>query len=381
MEEKLFDDFKRATSSDWSVLIERELKGKPPESLNWEVAGVKGKPFYTAEDLPGTLPNLSYIHEAREKFGDRHWVNYQVIKVTNEKNDNLKALFALDQGADGLLFQVETLPDFEVLLKDVLLPYCHIAFEIAGEGNELLQGFEHYVQTKNYPKEEIRGFIQCSNVVLSSLLPGFCASVVSEPLKDVKKELALLLAKSIDLIDQQAARPDQVEIILRQFQFRLTIGESYFIEIAKHRALRHLLVELAKSYGLSLENKDFKIMSVSGKWAEATKDEYNYLLRATTQAMSSIIGGTNALVVNPFSDLFPKNQAQAERIARNISTLLKDESYFDKIIDPSAGSYYIESVTQQVMTDSWALLQAIESKGGLNRLSESEVDALTSQTY
>ena len=92
--------------------------------------------------------------------------------------------------------------------------------------------------------------------------------------------------------------------------------------------------------------------------------------------MTAIIGGTDAVIIQPFYHLFPKNPAQGERIARNISTILKDESYLDKILDPSAGSYYIESLTAQLVEKSWAILQQIEAKGGLENLSENDINAL-----
>jgi methylmalonyl-CoA mutase len=160
-------------------------------------------------------------------------------------------------------------------------------------------------------------------------------------------------------------------------QFNVELGTSYFLEIAKHRALRLLLIQLGQAYGFEVNPAQLFIASNSGVWDEPTKDEYNYLLRACTQVMSAIIGGTNAVVINPFYHLFPKNPAQAERMARNISTLLKDESYFDKTIDAAAGAYFLESLTTQMVERSWQFLQEIETKGGLSKITKTEIDTLT----
>ncbi|MFT6216805.1 MAG: methylmalonyl-CoA mutase [Roseivirga sp.] len=181
----------------------------------------------------------------------------------------------------------------------------------------------------------------------------------------------------MDALDETGLTQKDLPLPFRQLQFTVQLGESYFREVAKHRALRLLVSRLASTYGFEINTNAIDIASYSGDWNEPTQDEYNYLLRASTQAMSAIIGGTNGLIIQPFYQLFSKNSAQAERMARNISILLKDESYFDKAIDPAAGSYFIESLTLQMVEKSWRILQTIEEQGGLSQLSENEIDALT----
>jgi methylmalonyl-CoA mutase len=90
------------------------------------------------------------------------------------------------------------------------------------------------------------------------------------------------------------------------------------------------------------------------------------MLRATTQAMSAVMGGCDALTVLAYdSVLGEQNSALGERIARNVSILMKEEAHLDKLIDPSAGAYYIENLTYQLSTEAWALFQKVESLGGI----------------
>ena len=377
MEERLFDDFKAPKPADWRDHIISELKGKPIEELNWSVGGIEGKPFYTKEDLPDELPQMQVANEQALELGSRNWVNYQVIQVEDEKMANEKALHALNSGANGLLFQVNKLVNFELLLKDVLLPFCSIGFEVKNDANALVQAFENYVAQNDIKPTEVRGFIRSSGDTQLSKLPNFRVLFSETKHDDAPKSLAILLANCIDRLDENSANEQEAAKWLKQSLFNLNLGESYFLEIARHRALRLLIQQLAKSYQLDLALEEIQILSTSGQWNEPTKDEYNYLLRASTQAMAAITGGTNALVINPFHKLFEKNPAQGERIARNISTILKDESYLDKALDPSAGSFYIESLTAQIMEKAWAYLQQIESQGGLKKLSENEIEALT----
>lgn len=376
MEQRLFDDFKKPEPKAWQNQIIKELKGKSIEELNWKIAGVEGKPFYTEEDLPDSLPQLQSPNQQAEALGIRNWVNYQVIKVDSEKEANEKALLALNNGATGILFQLIAVPNFDMLLKDVLLNYCQIGFEIENAANSLMNAFEAFVKAKGINENEVRGFIRSNESPFLSKLPNFRFFISEERNENASLGLALLLAKTIDVIDTNTATIEEVQAWFKQLQFNLNVGESYFLEIARHRALRILVAQLANSYGFELALNVIQISSSSGQWNEPTKDEYNYLLRATTEAMTAIIGGTDAVIIQPFHQLFPKNTAQGERIARNISTILKDESYLDKTLDPSAGSYYIESLTAQLVEKSWAILQQIEEKGGLKNLSENDINAL-----
>lgn len=377
MEEKLFADFSPMDASTWSDLITKELKGASIDSLSWQTAGIRGKVFYTKDDLPKDLPQLQFENENPESEGARHWINYEVIQVDDEKLANEKAILALNSGATGLFFKLKKTPNFELLLKDVLLPYCHVAFHTTENEKALLSNLEKFIAHSEFQKNTVKGFILSNEGTFSTELIHFRTAITTSKRNDSSLELACILAEAVDSLDQESIHINALPKYFNQLQFNLQVGESYFVEIAKHRALRILVSQLASSYDLKINMNSIAIASFSGSWNEPTTDEHNYLLRASTQAMSAIIGGTNAVIIQPFYELFSKNAAQAERMARNISILLKEESYFDKAIDPSAGAYFIESITDQMVNKAWQLLKAIEARGGISKMSDQEIDALT----
>jgi methylmalonyl-CoA mutase len=106
------------------------------------------------------------------------------------------------------------------------------------------------------------------------------------------------------------------------------------------------------------------IHAVTSRWNKAMYDPYVNMLRTTTEAMSAIIAGIDSLSVGPFNEVYEKPDDFSERIARNQQLLLKEESYLDRVADPSAGSYYIESLTDSIAAEAWKLFLEVDAEGG-----------------
>jgi methylmalonyl-CoA mutase len=106
------------------------------------------------------------------------------------------------------------------------------------------------------------------------------------------------------------------------------------------------------------------IHCVTSEWNKTVYDPYVNMLRTQTEAMSAILGGTDSLTVEPFDIVFRQPDEFSERIARNQQLILKEESYFDKVADPAAGSYYIENLTSLIAENTWKLFLEIEDQGG-----------------
>ena len=155
-------------------------------------------------------------------------------------------------------------------------------------------------------------------------------------------------------------------------QFLLTAGTNYFFEIAKLRAARLLWSAIVNSYGLPGELASrLKIHVATSRWYQTVFDPHVNLLRCTTEAMSAILGGCDSLSVAPFDKLYKTSDAFSERVARNISVILKEEAYLDKAIDPAAGAYYLENLTKELAEKSWAFLQELETQDGFNKALDS----------
>lgn len=366
MKERLFADFDPQTAEKWETKLIADLKGKPLEDLLWENAGLKGKPFYTKEDLPHTLPNLSNVHKNPEAFGNRYWANYQFILVENDLQANQVALEALENGADGLLFSVSDIPKFDKLLKDVKPEYCQVSFESKELSTKsIFDSYHSYLTSKEVELNQITGFINGEGVHFQSEMKNLKTCVLQSniTLSDTALQDALLLAYLIDLIDSQACKPINAFNCLA-FETQLT--NDYFEEISKRRSLRQCVIQLAHAY--DIEEQETMLISTSQDWSKDIEDKHSYMLHATTQTMAAILGGTDMLVIKPFYSVFENNRVLAERMARNTSIILKEESYLAKNTDPAAGSYFLEAMTSQMTQKTIFYLKEIESKGGLSQI-------------
>lgn len=381
MEEKLFQEFDNVSRDEWQSKIITDLKGKNIDTLNWEVAGLSGGPVYTKEDLPEWLPNVANPQDQPAIFGARNWVNYQLIHVANDKAANVQALEGLNAGADGIIFKLNAKPLLSTLLADINTDYCHLSFIDETAHSNLPENLLDYLESANANLSGVNGYYKGkAHIKLASeRLPNYKLINIQAGKSNngPVQELALTLAQAAAILDQHTEAGLEANTLLRQTQYELSLGTSYFTEMAKYRAMRGLAVRFAAAYGTEISASDVNVLACTGEWTEPIDDSFSYMLRATTEAMASITGGTDALCVQPFYNVFePDQKALAERSARNISNVLKEESYFNKVIDPAAGSYFVESLTKEIMDKSWQLFLAIEAAGGYNVLSVDKIESL-----
>ena len=368
MGEKLFEAFDKIDRQQWLEKIVTDLKGESYDSLRWQSAGLSGEPVFTQEDLPDPLPNLANVHEE----GTRSWVNYQWIGVASEKEANAKALHALNQGADGIIFEVSQLPDWPILLKKIDLRYCHLGLiDASTENYDLAQSFQDWYKGNEAAVPKISGFISQAGEKNTIGTAGSSFKYLNlqrpctVPPELPVAELASQLTQAADVFDVLTDKGASPESLFSQVQFQLNMADSYFVEIAKFRAMRSLAVRFASAYGVQLGVQEVEILAMSSDWTNPLEDPHSHLLHATTQAMSAILGGADALCVRPFYSVF-EDDSLAERAALNISTILKEEAYLDKVADPAAGTYLIESLTQQIAEQAWQLFLNIEENGEIN---------------
>jgi len=148
----------------------------------------------------------------------------------------------------------------------------------------------------------------------------------------------------------------------------IAVGTNYFFEIAKLRAIRLLFDTIAREYN---QNWNCHLLVKPTKRNKTLYDYNVNMLRTTTECMSAILGGADTITNLPYDALYHKDNEFGDRIARNQLLILKNESYFDKVNNPSDGSYYIESLTQQLADKALTLFKDIEANGGfLKQLNE-----------
>ena len=171
---------------------------------------------------------------------------------------------------------------------------------------------------------------------------------------------------------------NRIKTLNQPITIEVSVGTNYFFEIAKLRALRLLFNTLAKEYHHDL---DCHIVATPTKRNKTLYDYNVNMLRTTTECMSAILGGANAVGNLPYDALYHKDNEFGDRIARNQLLVLKHESYFDKVTNAADGTYYIETLTEQLAEKALLLFKEIEEKGGfIAQLAEGNIQKKISES-
>jgi len=208
---------------------------------------------------------------------------------------------------------------------------------------------------------------------IDSKLPNFKANTINAATlhnsgATIVQEMGYALAWASDYL---ATAPDKgldVNKLANNIMFTLSVGSNYFMEIAKLRAFRMLWAMVAEQYKIDIKKLKIYIHSEGSSWNKTLYDPNVNMLRSTTEAMAATIGGTNSLYLQSYDLMFKNDDDFSRRISRNIQLVLKHESYFDKTIDPAAGSYYIENLTDNLAKEAWNIFQYTEANGGFIKL-------------
>lgn len=403
----LYSEFPSITTIEWEQKINIDLKGTDYEKkLIWKtIEGFNVKPYYTKEDLEGlqniiqSLPNeFPYL---RGNKNDNNWLIRQDIYVNDAKKAKLDALDAINKGAESIAFIIsEKLEINENELAELLngFPFENIELNFSYGRNikKLLLIFIEFCKTNSLDTQKIKGSFDfdplgyttitgqcydedlCKGMRISKpvfenakdILPGFQFISVNGKYfnnagASVVQELAFSLSLANDYLSFSAEEDISVDDLSPRIKFNFAVGSNYFMEIAKLRAARLLWAKIVEAYSpCRIEKSKMFIHSVTSEWNKTIYDPYVNMLRTTTEAMSAVLGGTNSLTILPFNHAYKTTDEFSERIARNQQIILKKESYFDKVADPSAGSYYIENLTSSIVDAAWKLFLEIEDKGG-----------------
>jgi methylmalonyl-CoA mutase len=179
---------------------------------------------------------------------------------------------------------------------------------------------------------------------------------------NIIQELSIALSAGLEYMNALTDAGLSAEQAASQIRFSISVGSRYFLEMAKIRALRILWANVLKKYGVT---GTAKIHVNTSMWNSTVFDSNVNMLRVTTETMSAAIAGADSITVIPYDAAFKNPDEKSCRIARNVQLILKNESSFNRIVDPSAGSYYIESLTDQIASKSLEAFKKLESEGGL----------------
>lgn len=400
--EKLFTEFQAPTAQDWLDKIQIDLKGADfDKKLVWRTnEGFNVQPFYRREDVlklktPDALPG-EFPFVRGNKKDDNSWYVRQNIKVEDAKVANTKALDILNKGINSIGFQIPSnilSPELiEELLEGIECECVELNFKTCKSYSvKLAQYLIAYFEKKGYDKSKIVGSIEWDPIEglimkgkdTTKLLPiapelinilkdyqNFrCIAVNAGALNNagayIMQELGYALAWGNEYMQQLTEAGVEPTLAASKIKFNLGISENYFMEIAKFRAARMLWAEIVKQYEPKCDCACKMCVNATTTTYNMTMfDSYVNLLRTQTEAMSAALAGVHSIVVTPFDAVYEKPTDFSERIARNQQLLLKEESHFDKVVDPSAGSYFIEEITKSIAEVAWKLFLKVENEGG-----------------
>ena len=370
MATNLFDDFNPISSKQWKQKIQFELKGADyNETVVWNSPeDIQVKPFYHKDEFAKSFPIATKATE---------FSICQNIFVFDIEKSIERAQDSLSRGAESLRFTIENESiDVTNLLEKLPLEKVTVYFNLGFISIDFVKKIDTFAKKNNttifcnldpigqlakdgnwFTTSEKSNF-DTLNILSQTISTASLLSINSALYQNAGATIVQQIAYSLGHATEYFNR---VEPINKPIVFEVAVGTNYFFEIAKLRALRLLFTTIAKEYN---HNIDCNII-VSPTKRNKTIYDYNVnMLRTTTECMSAIIGGADAIANLPYDALYHKDNEFGDRIARNQLLILKNESYFDKVNNPADGSYYIENLTNQLAEKALALFKDIEANGG-----------------
>ncbi len=185
---------------------------------------------------------------------------------------------------------------------------------------------------------------------------------------DSVNELAYILASAAEYIQAMLDRGLKIDKISKRIALSVSVGSNYFMEIAKIRALRMLYATLIEAFGGDEEAQKSFIHAKTSSWTKTVYDPYVNMLRNASEAFSAAVGNVDSLTVVPFDEPIREADEFSRRVSRNIQYFLTDECHVTQPIDPSGGSWYVESLTAEIAEKVWATFNDLMAEGGISKL-------------
>ncbi|KAA3623562.1 MAG: methylmalonyl-CoA mutase [Flavobacterium sp.] len=370
----LFDEFDGVSAKAWKQKIQVDLKGADyNNTLVWQSPeGIHVKPFYHPDDFNSSFSPIP--------GQPQQWEVVQQVFIDDEAIANKLALDALDRGAEALLLIAEKSFEIEPMFSGFDFSKVTLYFDLRFLNLEFLKKLQTYLSEKQacvfYNIDLIGNLARTGNwytnlkqdhEILDELFSEFPSeailgvdmAVYQNSGAHIVQQLAYGLAHCNDYLNHFSNKKDLL------LNFKVAVGNNYFFEIAKIRALRKLYAALATEYGM---NPKCNILACPSQRNKTLYDYNVNMLRTTTECMSAVLGGANAVSNLPYDAIYHKSNEFGERISRNQLLILKSESYFNTVSNPADGTYYIESLTDQLAEDALTLFKEIEANGGFLKM-------------
>ncbi len=415
----------------WKSLAERELKGRGADDLIWNTPeGIAVKPLYTGADVEGLdldgVPGVApYTRGPRATmYAGRPWTIRQYAGFSTAEASNAfyrKALAAGQQGVSVAFdlathrgydsdharvigdvgkagVAIDSVEDMKILFDGIPLDQVSVSmtmngavipvlasFIVAGEEqgvdraalsgtiqNDILKEFM-VRNTYIYPPEPSMRIVSDIIGFTAAEMPKFNSISISgyhmqEAGANLVQELAFTLADGREYVRAAIASGMDVDAFAGRLSFFFAIGMNFFMEAAKLRAARLLWSRIMSEFepkkpGSSMLRTHCQTSGVSLQ----EQDPYNNIVRTAYEAMAAVLGGTQSLHTNSFDEAMGLPTEFSSRIARNTQLILQHETGVTKVVDPLAGSYYVEALTDDLAREAWALIEEVEALGGMTK--------------
>lgn len=414
----LFSEFNPVTREKWEDLINKDLGiSDYKEELKWDTdEGVTILPFYMHEDAGN--PSVPYTEPGAYPLAKRgqeknEWAITENITSPSIEESNRLALEAVEMGAGSLYVFQDAAPnegmlggdirgiplleqkDMRNLLEGVDLKSVSVYFDGGIITPLIYFMFMNEVERQQLDPADLKvlfyydpfswgaahGRWPNTEERTSEIITELCDSPF--PVLGVNgtfyhncgativQELGIALAIGSEFLALADRNDVPLSKAARSVHMRLSAGPLYFPEIAKFRAARLLWNKVVSAYDpAAADDAGLFIHAETSSWNKTITDPHINILRTATEAMSAITGGADSLRVDPFDNRFRQASSPARRIARNIHHILRHESNFHRVSDPSGGSYYIEQLTDKIASESWDFFQFLEKQGGFTKALE-----------
>ena len=402
-------DFPAISTQTWKDKIIADLKGADfNKKLVWRTPeGFNVQPFYRREDLKGLKTTLSapgqfpYVRGTR---ANNEWdIRQNICACKNARKANEKALEVLNKGITSLGFCLDadklTYHFIKTLLQGIYAPAVVLNFTICPcAAPKLADILVRYFGRMDYDFKSVRGSINvdpikgmllkgknlsreevterlvatvnAAKTLVNYRVVGVNSVIINNSGAYATQELAYALAWGADYMTMMTEAGVPNYRAARDIRFNMGIGGNYFMEIAKFRAGRLLWAKIVEQYKdpiftTALRNAaKMNVSATTSRFNMTVFDAYVNLLRSQTETMSAALAGVDEITVTPFDVTYEEPTEFAERIARNQQLLLKEEAHFDKVVDPAAGSFYLENLTASMAQEAWRQFLEIQEQGG-----------------
>ena len=420
------------TIGDWNELARNELKADVSTRIWKTPEGIDIKPLYTSGDVnkaDETLPGFAPFTRGPKgtMYAGKPWTIRQYAGFSTAEESNLFFRKALAGGQKGLSVAfdlathrgydsdhprvvgdvgkagvaIDSVEDMKILFDGIPLSEMSVSMTMNGAVIPVLASFIVAGEEQGANRADLSGTIQndilkefiVRNTYIYPPAPSMriVADIIAFTAKEMPKfnsisisgyhmqeagatlvqELAFTLADGREYVRAAIANGLDVDAFAGRLSFFFAIGMNFFMEIAKLRAARMLWSRIMNGFN---PKKTVSLIlrthcQTSGVSLQE-QDPYNNIVRTAYEAMSAVLGGTQSLHTNSFDEAIALPSEFSSRIARNTQLILQHETGITNVVDPLAGSYYVESLTQQLADAAWALMEKIEAMGGMTKAVE-----------